>query len=77
MCILLDISRSYYYKLLEHVFYSNHLNIETKILNYKCQLTNNEYRIMDILIKNLDNFVSTESIMIELWNDNIFIEKIL
>ncbi len=60
---------------LEYKFWNNYLTIETKIINDKCKLTNNEYKIMIELIKNLDNYVSTEQIMISLWNDNIFIER--
>ncbi len=60
---------------LEYDFFNNTLNIETKLINNKYKLTENEYKILLILIKNIGKNVSTESIMIELWNDNTFIEK--
>lgn len=56
-------------------FWGNTLNIETKKINGTCKLTENEYQIMMSLIKAIPNYISTEEIMIALWNDNIFIEK--
>ncbi len=60
---------------IEYQFYGNTLNIETKKINNNCKLTENEYKILMCLIKNIGNNVLAEEIMIELWNDNIFIEK--
>lgn len=59
----------------EYYFYQNTLNIESKTINNQCQLTNNEYKIMVCLIKAIPHFVSTEEIISELWDGNIFIEK--
>lgn len=60
---------------LEYKFFENTLNVETKKINNICKLTDNEYKIMMSLIKNIEEYVITEEIMIELWNDNVFIEK--
>lgn len=60
---------------IEYQFFGNTLNIETKKINNNCKLTENEYKILMCLIKNIGNYVLAEEIMIELWNEKIFIEK--
>ncbi len=53
-------------------FYSNVLDIESKKLNGIISLTNNEYSILLLLIKNIGSYVDKKEIMIELYNDNEF-----
>lgn len=58
----------------EYVFYNNVLNIENKKLNGEINLTNNEYKILLLLIKNLDSYVDKNDLMISLYNDNEFVQ---
>lgn len=60
---------------LEYTFFNNTLNVETKKINNTIKLTDNEYRILLFLIKKTPEYASTEEIMLELWNESIFIEK--
>ncbi len=53
-------------------FYSNVLDIENKKLNKTISLTNNEYSILLLLVKNIGSYVDKKEIMIELYNDNEF-----
>ncbi len=53
-------------------FFSNVLDIENKKLNDTISLTNNEYSILLLLVKNIGNYVDKKEIMIELYNDNEF-----
>ncbi len=53
-------------------FYSNVLDIESKKLNGTISLTNNEYSILLLLVKNINSYVDKKEIMIELYNDNEF-----
>ncbi len=53
-------------------FYSNVLDIENKKLNKTISLTNNEYSILLLLVKNIGTYVDKKEIMIELYNDNEF-----
>ncbi len=53
-------------------FYSNVLDIESKKLNGIISLTNNEYSILLLLVKNIGSYVDKKEIMIELYNDNEF-----
>lgn len=60
---------------LDYQFFGNTLNVETKKINEQIKLTDNEYRILLLLIKSIPNYVSSEELMVELWNESIFIEK--
>lgn len=60
---------------LDYNFFGNTLNVETKKINDQIKLTDNEYRILRLLIKSIPNYVSSEELMVELWNERIFIEK--
>ncbi len=60
---------------LNYDFFGNTLDVETKTINGNFKLTDNEYKILRILIQNLGIYVTSETLMLELWNDNVFIEK--
>lgn len=60
---------------LDYSFFGNTLSLETKKINDSIKLTDNEYRILLLLIKKSPNYASSEEIMLELWNESIFIEK--
>ncbi len=53
-------------------FFSNFLDIENKKINKSISLTNNEYAILLLLVKNIGSYVDKKEIMIELYNDNEF-----
>ncbi|WOO87862.1 response regulator transcription factor [Mollicutes bacterium LVI A0039] len=56
-------------------FWGNTLDMETKKINDEVKLTDNEYQIMIALIKGNSQHVAVETLMLSIWNEDLFIER--